>query len=257
MITSLLLWAGFRNINTPSSIFVITLLLIILINYPFSLLTWKRFRKYKTILFIVGFLTSAIILTSEAIAIKTLKDFAFTLMFFPVFLNFFYISVHGLYEWAKKTHRRNQNVSTLTLITVKEEAVENDNRRRFIKILAGAGVGMIMLYILNPKKAGAAFFGSVPGPGVVALKDSGGFKIDPAIKSPTDSFGVTNISDSGDYPHYYGFEHYNGSEWYIIKEATGGTFTYASKLNNTGVDYSTAWSAKGTTLVFGSYSAAF
>jgi hypothetical protein len=257
VVTSALLWTGFRNTHVPSSYYVIPLLFVILINYPLSLLGWKRLKKYKVVLFITGFLSSAVILIAEAIAVRTLKDFLFTLMFFPVFLNFLSIFIHNTYKLVKKNYLKNQNVAIPTLITVKEEVIEDESRRRFLKILAGAGIGAILLYVADPKKAGAAFFGSIPGPGTIAIKDSSGAKIDPAIKSPTDSFGITNTSDSGDYPHYYGFEHYNGTEWYIIKENPGGTFTYASKLNNTGVDYSTAWSSKGASLTFGSYSAAF
>jgi len=257
LITSLLLWAGFKNINTPSSFFVIPLLFIILIDYPLSLLSWSKIRSYKIVLFIVGFLASTIILVAEAAAIKTVRDFIFTLVFFPVFLNFLLTFIVGLFSQVRKIHNRDQNVAIPTLIFVKEEVVEDENRRRFLKVLAATGMGAVLFSIMNPKKVGAAFFGSIPGPGTIFIKDSGGVKIDPAIKSPTDSYGVTNIADSGDYPYYYGFEHYNGTEWYILNEASNGTFSYASKLNNVGVDYSTAWSTKEDTLIFGSYYEAF
>lgn len=258
IITSLLLWAGFRNINTPSSMFVIPLLIIILIDYPLSLLTWSKFRKYRITLFIIGLLASTVILAAELLAVKTTKDLIFTLIFLPIFLYFLNVLVRDLRRWVGAVRSTNQKELPLSPIIVREKpTVEDENRRRFLKILAGAGFGAVLFSLINPQKVGAAFFGSMPGPGTIAIKDSVGTKIDPAIKSPTDSYGITNTSDSGDYPHYYGFEHYNGTEWYIISEASDGTFTYASKLNNTLVNYSTAWLSKASTLVFGTYHDAF
>jgi len=103
--------------------------------------------------------------------------------------------------------------------------VTEKDRRAFLKLVAGAGFGFLVTAIINPHKAGAAFFGSVPGPGVIAIKDTAGVKIDPAIKSPTDGYGIMN-TDTTATPYYYGFVNKDGA-WYIIKEVGDGSFLYS------------------------------
>jgi hypothetical protein len=125
-----------------------------------------------------------------------------------------------------------------------------------LKFLAGSGVASVVMFLFSKKNAHAAFFGSVSGPGTVVLKNSSGDKIDPAVNSPTDGYGICDIS-SGTI-NYYGYINKDGS-WYILKEDTGNNnFSYASNLNNGSVSvYSSAWSIKDSTLVFGSFNQAF
>lgn len=91
------------------------------------------------------------------------------------------------------------------------------DRRQFLKLIGSAGLTVFMFSIFA-KKAQAAFFGSVPGPGTVAVKDSGGNLVDPAISTPTDGYKITEIDDST--PAYYGYLDKAG-KWFIMKESTG------------------------------------
>ncbi len=93
--------------------------------------------------------------------------------------------------------------------------------------------------ISNPLQDDGAFLGSVPGPGTVAIKDSSDAKIDPAIKSPTDSYGVTEIDDST--PAYYGFVNKEGA-WYITREDSTGSYRYYKGTNN----FSANWSGRAS-----------
>jgi hypothetical protein len=88
------------------------------------------------------------------------------------------------------------------------------DRRTFIKLIGSAGIS-VFLFSIFTKRAEAAFFGSVPGPGTVALKDTGGTQIDPAEKKPTDGYNITELDDS--LPSYYGYVNKDGA-WFIIKE---------------------------------------
>ncbi len=99
------------------------------------------------------------------------------------------------------------------------------DRRNFLKLVAGSSLGFTVLSLVMPSKAQAAFFGSVPGPGVVALKDSTGVKIDPKEKNPTDGYSISEIDDNA-VPSYYGFVDKDG-KWYISKEVTAGSYRYA------------------------------
>ena len=139
--------------------------------------------------------------------------------------------------------------------------ITEPSRRDFLKKAGGVGLGLIAWSILNPKRVGAAFFGSVPGPGTVAIKDTTDTKIDPAIKgyqSRTTSYGITEIDD-GD-PAYYGFINKDGS-WYILKEdETTGDFAYryASPINNPALpDFLDAWNVHDTTLDYVYFDDAF
>jgi len=139
--------------------------------------------------------------------------------------------------------------------------VADPHRRDFLRKVGGAGIGLLAYSLLNPKQVGAAFFGSVPGPGTVAVKDTTDTKIDPAIKgyqSRTTSYGITEIDD-GD-PAYYGFINKDGS-WYVLKEdETTGDFAYryASPINNpTLPDFLDAWAVHDTTLDYVYFDAAF
>src|SRR3989344_3301231 len=109
------------------------------------------------------------------------------------------------------------------------------DRRMFVKLIGSAGISIFFLSFFTPKAHGA-FFGSVPGPGTVALKDTTGAQIDPAIKHPTDGYKIARMDDSS--PAYYGFLNKDGA-WFIMKEGTDGTYQYAkgaSSFQTTGWD---------------------
>lgn len=91
------------------------------------------------------------------------------------------------------------------------------DRRQFLKLISSAGLSLF-LFSIFAKKAQAAFFGSVPGPGTVAVKDSGGALVDPAISTPTDGYKITELDDSS--PAYYGYLEKTG-KWFIMKENAG------------------------------------
>ena len=142
-----------------------------------------------------------------------------------------------------------------------EQPVGDPKRRDFLKKVGGIGLGLLTYSLLNPKQAGAAFFGSVPGPGTVAVKDTADAKIDPAIKglqSVTTQYGITEIDD-GD-PAYYGFVNKDGA-WYILQEdeTTGDyAYRYASPTNNpTLPDFTDAWDVHDSTLTYNYFDGAF
>ena len=111
----------------------------------------------------------------------------------------------------------------------------DQNRRQFLKLIGTTGVGFVLVSLLNPKKAGAAFFGSVPGPGTVGIKDSLGDKIDPAIKQPTDGYKISQLDDIS-IPAYYGYINKDGA-WYIMSEDSSGNYRYVRG----GSDFVSSW----------------
>lgn len=117
--------------------------------------------------------------------------------------------------------------------------VADINRRMFVKLIGAAGLSTFV-FALFSKSAHAAFFGSVPGPGTVSLKDSSGNKIDPAEKQPTDGYEISQVDDAS-MPAYYGFLHKDGA-WYIAREGNGGEYRYARGSGS----FSSNWSNRGS-----------
>lgn len=116
---------------------------------------------------------------------------------------------------------------------------ENDydpERRKFLKLIGAAG-GAIFLTAIFTRKAEASFFGSMPGPGTVAIKNTQGVAIDPAEKKPTDGYSITEIDDAGT-DAYYGFVNKDGA-WFILKDSNG-IYRYSKGSSS----FSTNWTDK-------------
>ena len=112
------------------------------------------------------------------------------------------------------------------------------DRRQFLKLIGSAGLSLF-LFSIFAKKAQAAFFGSVPGPGTVAVKDISGAQIDPAVKQPTDGYRINQLDDSS--PAYYGFVN-KDSAWFIMKEDSSGNYRYTKGSSS----FSTNWTNRAS-----------
>lgn len=149
-------------------------------------------------------------------------------------------------EMTKKQSKKAAKSKKIEDGEVVENDVDND-RRVFLKIIASAGAGLFMMSIFT-KKTHAAFFGSVPGPGTISVKDSTGAVIDPAIKTPTDGYKITEVDDAG-VPAYYGFVNKDGA-WFIMKEDSTATpnYSYVKGTGGVGDTFPAKWLLRGTAL---------
>jgi hypothetical protein len=169
------------------------------------------------------------------------------IIFFPLFIYF------ALAIWPKKEHSYRPEVENSTnskLIKAKpvkltreevptrSKAKIDADRRTFIKLIGSAGV-TLFFFSLFTRNAEAAFFGSVPGPGTVNLKDIAGNKIDPAEKQATDGYRINQIDDST--PAFYGFQNASGA-WYIMREDASGNYRYTKGAS----DFSTNWTNRAS-----------
>jgi len=145
------------------------------------------------------------------------------------------------YPFEKEFKRSNVKLSVKKAeekpIELKRHHVDID-RRMFLKLIGSASIGLFFLAIFT-RRADAAFFGSMPGPGTVSLKDSTGALIDPAIKTPTDGYKISQLDDST--PAYYGFLD-KRSNWYIMQEDSAGGYRYAKGSSG----FSTNWTNRAT-----------
>lgn len=122
------------------------------------------------------------------------------------------------------------------------------DRRMFIKLIGSAGISLFLLSIFSGKAQGA-FFGSVPGPGTISVKDSSGVVVDPAIKHPTDGYNISQLDDGN--PAYYGFLEKTG-KWFIMREESTGDYRYAKGDSS----FSTNWTGRAG-LTYGYFDAVF
>lgn len=118
---------------------------------------------------------------------------------------------------------------------VVDPSVSDNNRRLFLRLIGSSGLAVFFMAVMGKGTAQAAFFGSMPGPGTVSLKDSSGTTIDPAEKLPTDGYTITEVDD-GTTDSYYGFVNQTGA-WYITHETSAGAYRYAKGSSN----FSTSW----------------
>lgn len=116
--------------------------------------------------------------------------------------------------------------------------ISDDNRRLFLKLVGSTSLSILFMAVLGKGSAKAAFFGSMPGPGTIAIKDSAGNVVDPAEKQPTDGYTISEVDD-GTTTSYYGFVHKTGA-WYITKEDSSGSYRYAKGPSS----FSTNWTGR-------------
>ncbi len=207
-------------------------------------LTQKRYEIVHKVLSFYSFAFVHILLFALIKNISNVSEFIFILLLSPLeiyfLLTLFKLITNGR-QYSYEYHGPKLLPATIESVALEKyidsDEVKEADRRKFIKLLFGAGLGVVLLGLLNPKKASAAFFGSVPGPGSVTLKDTTGAKIDPAIAQPLDGYSISNYIDTGAYPHYFGFVNKNGA-WYVLKDTgdADGTFLYSK--GGSGYDWS-------------------
>jgi len=176
-----------------------------------------------------GFVVSTLMVATSFLSAKSPIDFAAASLFSPLLIYFI----------LKVIPKRNRAIVLAredAPLPVQHGKVDID-RRMFLKAIASAGIS-VFLFAIFTKKAEAAFFGSVPGPGTVSLKDSAGNKIDPAEKHPTDGYKLTEFDDSGTYT-YAGYLK-KDSSWFILRD-NGTSYRYAEGATG----FASNWTNKG------------
>lgn len=148
---------------------------------------------------------------------------------------------------TKQTPKSNaKSLANVTKVNPEEgENITDADRRAFIRLIGSAGAAIFMMALFT-KRAEAAFFGSVPGPGTLALKDSAGNKIDPAEKHPTDGYKITQLDDTSSATYaYYGFINKSGA-WYIQRETLSGGSAGQYLYSKGASSFSTNWTNRAS-----------
>jgi len=261
-LTFSLFFYGLRQARTLTDVFLVMVFSVPTLYFVFDLIKLLKFPFISERNFVV--LTSYLKLISFfnylvlSLIIFLGLFFQFNFLIFVVFLplpvyfwltNFVtvekveamekIIEVEPVLEEKEEVFEEKEDLGEENNIKEEFKKINDPLRRQFIKMLGVGGAGLFIAALLNPQKAEAAFFGSVPGPGTVALKDSTGKKIDPAIRKPTDGYSIAQVDDAT--PSYYGYQDKDGN-WYIIKEDSDGSFRYCRGYSN----FSSFWSSRSS-----------
>ena len=197
------------------------------------------------LLFLYNFIITATVTVMGLVNAKAFNQTVFALLFAPIAIYFFRSLLRGNPAQLLRTAQVLLPTTYIPPASASLPRVEGEelndiqvadiNRRLFLKLIGAAGL-TTFLFALFTKSTHAAFFGSVPGPGTIALKDTAGNKIDPAEKQPTDGYEISQVDDTT-IPAYYGFVDRDG-RWYIAKEGNGGEYRYFRGAS----DFAVTWS---------------
>ena len=201
----------------------------------------------KKLLIYYSFIVVSVMVVIGFLSATSLPQLIVATLFFPLFVYFasrvfprktraIHIPVTPLIKILPADAGTVEKVDP-AITKLKKEGVDID-RRMFLKLIGSAGASLF-LFSLFTKRAEAAFFGSVPGPGTVSIKDVAGNKINPAERSPTDGYKISEVDDGT--PAYYGFINKDGA-WYIMKETDTGSYLYVRGDN----DFSGGWAIHAT-----------
>jgi len=260
LLTALMV-VGFKSVKNSIDLVFPFLLMPVFFYMTGGLI--RKFKKTNWLFFIYSFLFSIIILIADLGNVRQLKDLILVgiVLPLPMYLLIMFVEKIKSFKHKKELNEpmemvKMESADAKTMADEEDKKDIDEAKRKFLKLLAGTGLTTVFLYMFNAKKTQAAFFGNGSGPAVMAVKDSSGKKIDPAVNSPTDGYGIGDIA-SVTTTNYYGYVN-KDAIWYVLKEdTTNNSFQYASLLNNTGITtYAAAWSGK-TDLTYGSFSDAF
>ncbi len=164
-----------------------------------------------------------LILTGSIAAFSLLRaesvhDLPNALSFTPAILFFGLNTYAGISSVRKKSGLMDENrlVSTRPkkISKPKVDTISDANKRDFLKILGATGLSFFLFSIFN-RRPETPFFGGSTGSGTTALIDSEGNKVEPAEKTPTDGYKISEIDDS--LIAFYGFTDKDGA-WFIMRE---------------------------------------
>ncbi len=201
--------------------------------------------KNTSIILYYGLFICLVLTITGIISAKEVNDLLASFIYLPLI---FYFSIQIINQRIKnkppevknkKGYRKQQSKEVIYPTQIENPNVSDNDKRLFLKLIGSAGFSLLFMALFT-KKAQAAFFGSVPGPGVVSVKNIAGEKIDPAESHPTDGYEITEIDDASS-PAYYGFLKKNGY-WYIMKEDSTGAYRYSKGTSS----FSTNWTNRAS-----------
>lgn len=171
------------------------------------------------------------------LASKTRADFLTNILFIPLPIYFLILVV------PKKSSPKVVPANDISLPGQPAKRLDQD-RRDFLKMIGAAGVSLFVYNLLFRGDPGSLLSGFSSNRKVspLALKNAQGDVINPAEKSPTEGYSISQIDDSP--TAYFGFVN-NLGQWFIMRQDTDNAYRYtrgdkdfeANWPNRTKLDY--------------------
>ena len=161
-------------------------------------------------------LTTSLVLVSF-LSSTNLPQIISSIIFSPIAIYFLILvlpSSNYVSNLEKVTIKNNKPLEIRDLVPAIPGNVDT-NKRDFLKLIGTVGLTAFVLNLFS-RKSSVPFFGEVTNAESSYIKDSGGNKIDPAEKSPTDGYNITQIDDLTEIS-YFGFVNRAGG-WFIMKQ---------------------------------------
>lgn len=161
---------------------------------------------------------SSVLVTAGFMSARNQVDFISTLVYAPLAV-YFFIMILPL----------RRNLATVSPAGPRSypQPAENikldESRRDFLKLIGTAGISIFVYNLLFRRDVGS-LFGSFSPTNPLALKNAQGEVINPAERSPTQGYYISQVDDSSA-TSYYGFVN-NLGQWFIMRQDVNNAYRY-------------------------------
>lgn len=206
----------FQILFLPITIYLVTCSAKLIISGSSAFGTrggWSKVLRYYCLL------VSLAVVVAGLISARTPSEFIVSIVFSALAV-YFLISVWpGVgFEFSLDAHK-----VKFTTAKGPNEKVDVE-RRDFLKLVGTAGISMFLYNLLFRRDSAPLFGSSTPANTVpLALKNAQGRVIDPAEKSPTEGYYISQIDDAD--ISYFGFVNSLG-QWFIMRQDTDDSYRY-------------------------------
>lgn len=161
---------------------------------------------------------SSVFIAAGFLASRTQNDYIGTLVFSPLAV-FFIV----LLFWRKS----NVAIQSPVAATVNPptRAPLDESRRDFLKLVGTAGVSIFLYNLIFRRNVGPLFSNTEANINPLSLKNAQGEVINPAEKSPTQGYYISQIDDSSS-TSYFGFVN-NLGQWFIMRQDVTNAYRYS------------------------------
>ena len=207
-------------------------LLYTLLNHWFTRAPALNFQSgWPRLLIYYCFIMSATLVVTSLLAVETMAQLVSTLIFSPLVGYFFALvwprrSPAPVFAPAYPARTQPAPASAANL---------DADRRDFLKLIGTAGISIFLYNLFLRRDSNLLFSGSPAPTAPLAIQNAQGEVINPAEKSPTQGYYISQIDDSP--VAYFGFIN-NLGQWFIMRQETDDSYRY-SKGDK---DFIAAWS---------------
>lgn len=174
---------------------------------------------WKKLLIYYCFIVTAILVAASFLSAQTASQIISAVIFSPLVIYFF---------WVVRPHRNHVPILTQVFEAQTEPKAPTKtnldaDRRDFLKLIGTAGISIFLYNLFLRRDASPLFGNSSAATGPLAIQNAQGETINPAEKSPTQGYYISQIDDST--IAYFGFIN-NLGQWFIMRQDADNAYRY-------------------------------